>query len=444
MSFERQLSRIAKLLVETEHIDFDEAQNRLRGFTLEIVVGPDANSPTAHAAVLTAVLVGSRTFVGGVRIAGATDQPLNSSLPLNANTIADAAVLVGAASFAGEPSHRIVVGRPAEEVTASATAVWWRGWQAGAAAPNQFVTDEGINPLVGIAAGAVAVGRAFDASRGVSFDACSTIDLWPCAEGEQAPPFEEIYLPGALWLVGLGNLGQAFLWALSALPYADPSKVTLVLQDRDKVSEENWATSVLVQKEVYGELKTRVGESWAQAKGFELRRVDRRLQVSDRLEADDPRVALSGVDKIEVRRHMSQVGFECIVDVGLGRSAAHFSRYRVTVCDRSHPIDKHFQAQKDESSQPFAPKNEAYQQLETEIGRCGAAEIAGASVAAPYVSALAAAVAISRLIALVSDCPVPRNEVGKISSLGSRKLGPASKIDARGVGNAGKPQLLTR
>ena len=36
--------------------------------------------------------------------------------------------------------------------------------------------------------------------------------------------------------------------------------------------------------------------------------------------------------------------------------------------------------------------------LEAEIGSCGMAQIAGASVAVPYVSALAAAIAIARLI----------------------------------------------
>ena len=42
----------------------------------------------------------------------------------------------------------------------------------------------------------------------------------------------------------------------------------------------------------------------------------------------------------------------------------------------------------------------AYRRLETEIGSCGIAETGGADVAAPYVSALAAVVANSRVIAV--------------------------------------------
>ncbi len=30
------------------------------------------------------------------------------------------------------------------------------------------------------------------------------------------------YLPSKLWLIGLGHLGQAYLWGLSILPYARP------------------------------------------------------------------------------------------------------------------------------------------------------------------------------------------------------------------------------
>ena len=34
-----------------------------------------------------------------------------------------------------------------------------------------------------------------------------------------------INLPSRLWIIGLGNLGQAFLWALALLPYEDTAAV---------------------------------------------------------------------------------------------------------------------------------------------------------------------------------------------------------------------------
>ncbi len=37
-------------------------------------------------------------------------------------------------------------------------------------------------------------------------------------------------MPSRLWIIGLGNLGQAFAWLLACLPYEDPSHVQFVLQ----------------------------------------------------------------------------------------------------------------------------------------------------------------------------------------------------------------------
>jgi len=103
-----------------------------------------------------------------------------------------------------------------------------------------------------------------------------------------------------------------------------------------------------------------------------------------------------------------------------------------------------FAEQKDEPADEAVLDGEAYQRLEAEVGRCGATEVAGASVAVPYVSALAAAVAVSRLIAVASGCECPQNEVGRISDLSSRKLAPAARFEARGMRRAGKPNMECR
>ena len=441
MALDRQIARLAKILVDSEKISFDEAQARLRALTLEVVVAPEAVSPAAHAAILTAVSVASRTFVGGVRVTGAIDQPLNSALPLRAESLAEAAILAGASVFDGYPSRKIFVSTNGGPAEAWSVSPWWSSWSAGTAKPGEARWDAGDNPLPGIAAGALAVGKAFDAQRGRCGDIGAGVDLWPVRPGEIASRFAEVFLPGSLWLIGLGNLGQAFLWTLAALPYTDPADVSLVLQDHDKITEENWATSVLVKDEVYGMLKTRVAEHWALDKVFDVRRIDRPLLATDRIDNNDPRLALSGVDKVEVRKLMAKVGFSCIVDVGLGRTSSDFDKYRVTVFDRTRPIDKHFATLKDEPVGGAIPKGEAYQRLEAEIGSCGAAEIGGASVAAPYVSALAAAVAVSRVIAVVSGCEYHANEVGRLPFLEDRKLALLVKAEGRGIRRAGKPDL---
>ena len=442
MALEREIARLSKILVETERISFDEAQARLRRLTLEVVVGGEASSPAAHAAVLTAVSVGSRTFVGGLRVEGAVDGRPNTNVPLGAESLAEAASLVGASGFEGTASRRIVVGMGAAGAgDGLAVSPWWWGWKAGTAMNGEVCTVAGENTLAGIAAGAMAVGIAFEAARGrrVAFD--GHVDLWPTGAGKQAPSFGEVYLPRALWLVGLGNLGQAYLWALSVLPFRDPAEVSLVLQDRDVVSKENWGTSVLVKDEVYGALKTKVAEDWASRKGFHVRRIDRRLTARDRVEDDDPRLALSGVDKVEARKLMAHVGFDCIVDGGLGRTAKDFDRYRVTVFDRSRRIDEHFAGERDAPRGRDPVNANAYRWLEAEVGECGAAEVAGASVAVPYVSAVAGAIAVARTIAIASGCECAVNEVGSLSHIGDRRVAELSATEGRGIGHAGNPAL---
>ena len=63
--------------------------------------------------------------------------------------------------------------------------------------------------------------------------------------------------------------------------------------------------------------------------------------------------------------------------------------------------------------------------------------------AAPYMSALTATVAISRLIAVVSGCECPRNEVGILSFVAGRKIAPLTKVEGYGIRHAGRPTLKT-
>jgi hypothetical protein len=438
MALDLQIARLSKILVDSDGITFNDAQTRLRKMTLEIVVGADAISPAAHAAILTAVSVGSRTFVGGVRVRGEVNQLLNSALPLKSDTLANAATEVGASQFEGSPSRRLVIGKAFQADEVWTVSVWWRGWRAGTGRLNEITSDGGENPLSGIAAGALGIGKAFEAERGARMELSSEVDLWALSNEEELPAFNDVFLPGAIWLIGLGNLGQAFLWALAALPYTNPSDVSLMLQDRDIVTEENWATSVLVKSEVYGMLKTKVGEEWALAKKFNVRRTDRNLLAGDRLENQDPLVAFCGVDKVEARKLIANVGFDCIVDAGLGRTSSDFDRYRITVFDSVHPIDEHFEGQTDSPADELILNGAAYQELEAEVGRCGTAKVAGASVAVPYVSAIAAAAAVSRLIAVASGCSCRTNEVRRLSR-STPKIGPSKTVEGRGALHAGNP-----
>ena len=87
-------------------------------------------------------------------------------------------------------------------------------------------------------------------------------------------------------------------------------------------------------------------------------------------------------------------------------------RFRPLPCGRSRPIDKHFAGICDATLGQELPSGDGYQHLEEEIGLCGTVEIVGSSVAVPYISAVAAATAVARVIAVTSGCACSTIEVG--------------------------------
>ena len=417
-----EFSRLAKLLVDAEGITLAEANERLTKLRLEIVMH-DSRSVSAQNALLTSVAVGHKTFVGGVRIRLNDDPPLVTSLPIGGANLAEAARRVGARNFTGAVAARIVVGGPAGQGSPAVYA-WWEGWNAGASdKPRQC--DDGDNPLSGIVAGAAAVARCFGQVRGQEMTATTDVDLWPSDGTAGTPTFAETYFPKAIWLLGLGNLGQAFLWSVAALPYSSPTEVLLVLQDRDKISPENWGTSILVASGEYGLYKTAAGERWGRARGFDVRRCDRWLDAHQRQVGDEPALALCGFDNFEARLLLDEAGFDVIVDSGLGRDAANFDRFRTTVLDRDYPARRHFAGQEASAKHP---RRDYRKLLETDA--CGAAVFESIAIAAPYVSAVAAAVAVARLIAICSGASVPRTEtrwLRESDSRGSRWVKPSSR-----------------
>lgn len=90
--------------------------------------------------------------------------------------------------------------------------------------------------------------------------------------GTQAPAADR--LPSSAWLVGIGNLGQAYLWTLGLLPYGEGA-AELVLQDMDILAPSNLSTSLLTFRDMMRKKKTRALADWAEARGFKTTIVER-------------------------------------------------------------------------------------------------------------------------------------------------------------------------
>ena len=270
IEIDSETSRIRAALVNSGRYSFAEAEEKIIDSRLHLHIGAAAaHTPAGQSAFLTAVLTGARCF-GEVTFDGHVDECLVRQLPISAATLAEAATFFGARKAKWSAHSRAVfVGSSQESAGDWSVQTFWNGWIAGIApSRNQIDIGRSDCDLAGIASGALAVGQAFLAEQGDrrAGRRVQSLSLWSpelredCMR-ESGPLLGQVYLPTRLWLVGLGNLGQAYLWSLTMLNYPDPEDVLIFLQDDQKIGKENWGTSVLVQRGRYNILKTRVAKN---------------------------------------------------------------------------------------------------------------------------------------------------------------------------------------
>lgn len=407
-----RLNRTVKLALDTgEAASIEAAERIFASYRAQIVLGPDvAHKPVLQAMLLTAVNCAARTLLGGVRVVGVQGD-LKVTLPPFQDLAHAVASLGGRLADTVDPEMpTLVIGDVAadglEPLAIRATAGGWCGGVAPAAR-TLHLSEVADFTTPGVLAGAIAVAEIFQRLRGGQPMACRRaigLDLWSPArdwrrEGE-APPLDR--LPAAAWLVGLGNLGQAYLWTLGLLPYGEEA-AELVLQDFDVLAPSNVSTSLLTWSDVIGQRKSRAMARWAEARGFRTAIVERRFAPDFRVAPREPAVALIGVDNGLARQAVEEVGFERVIETGLGGGPQDFLGIDLHTFPASQPARQVWRAAAAEEARIDLP---AYQgMLGATKDRCGTVRLAGRSIGAPFVGAVAAALAIAELARLTLGGP---------------------------------------
>jgi len=338
-----ELNRVVKLVMDSgEARTLAEAQQMVNGYQLAICVGADiARSATRQAALLTAVNTARRCFLGGVQIEGNLDIPL--LVPWSTcRTVLEAVVDLQGLSVNKTDAEipHIVIG-DAPEIDAKgefAVRATFNGWSGGVVPidSGERLEEKIEFTPAGVLAGALAVGEAFQFVRGdrdLSGHRDVGLSLWQpepdinWLDANSGPRLS--YLPSRLWLIGLGHLGQAYLWTLGLLPYADPQAVQLVLQDFDSLVNANGSTSPLTKQSMIGMKKTRAMAKWCERRGFRADIYERRFAPNFRLDDVEPSLALSGVDNALARANLDRVGFRYVIDAGLGRGPQEYLTLQV-------------------------------------------------------------------------------------------------------------------
>jgi hypothetical protein len=274
-----------------------EAEALFRGYRLAVEIDASAaQDPVHQAALLTTVALGRRVFLGGVTVSGALDAPLVLSMPLG-RTLAEAVVALGGAlELRGEECPTIFIGGAPgarrEGFCVRTAASGWRGGILPIHSDLQPAAGAAM-PLSGMLSAALAVNEAYlHVSGGMPAAGRRVVgfSLWrpsPDADWLEADAREPAltYLPSRLWLIGLGHLGQAYLWGLGLLPYRDPAELALVLQDIDLITASTESTSILSESDMIGQRKTRAPRLHGVHSGAAVRG---RLQAPARRAGDRP------------------------------------------------------------------------------------------------------------------------------------------------------------
>jgi hypothetical protein len=407
--------RTAKQLFESgQASSLPEAEEILQRLVLQVDVGADIErTPSAQATLMTVVNAGARAFRGGVHVRTDDDPLLSEGWGAGASMSSMIARLGGRLTAELDSTHpTVVIGAPTREPPGSAVMhAICSGWAGGVVQdPSEVPRESGIT-LAGVIAGGLAVSEAFQHCGGSPEAARRDvgISLWrPDVDwrADEARGPRLAYLPSALWLLGLGHLGQGYAWSLGMLPYGTPAEVLVCLVDTDSVIAGNLATGLLSHDPDVTRRKTRVVANSLEQLGFSTAIVERPFDENTWPTEQEPAVALAGFDSPIPRRQLGDGRFERVIDAGLGTGAVEYLDMLIHAFPSQLNPKNAFQAD-NPSQRPLTERYEReIQRLVAEgaaqaDAECGMTEIAGISVAAAFVGSVAGALAVSDLLRLL-------------------------------------------
>ena len=392
MSLSIHDDRMTQLLMAADDgLEADAARLRLERSSIILTFDSMAATESwGQAALLAIAGCGKRMFRGGVFLRETPEAVFR--LGHHPATTLRRALLNAGCQEAGMPASafRIHVGATApDRCDLYCMADGWRGITS----PEPLTAGTDANVLSGVLAGAMATTEAF--RRNVLGDLLAArrtrmMSAWDPANPYAGAPLDR--LPQKLWLLGGGNLGQATMFVLGLLPYADTAEAALVIQDSDIVGPENLDTQILTEHSWVRRKKARCIADYAEALGFRISVCERRFGPKTVSETDEPRVALVGVDNLKARRWAAASGFDLVLDAGLGRTASEIFDIRLHAFPGLRLVEDAWPVALDDAPQESVVNGGLKKLLaEGRIDLCGQLTIAGRSLGVPS-TALAAAV----------------------------------------------------
>lgn len=404
------LHRTAKYFMDTGTAStHEEAVSLLHTFGLTIYVGDEVRKSESHqSALLTLINVARRTLLGGVEIVGCLHGLCISRLAPGC-LLSIAAEELGARLVAvpNDTWPAAMIGTANVECRSPmCLQLTWQGWCGGIApsVDGLRLKEDSSMAIAPVLAASVCAAEVFSyfakddpfvGRRPIGLSLWDPRLNWVSA-AEEGPEIN--FLPSKLWVIGLGNLGQAYAWLLGCLPFAEPDAVELLLQDFDQIAPSNESTSILSFASDVGRRKVRCVAAWLEARGLPTVLEERRFGEHTRRASNEPTVALCGVDNALARMALGSVGFELVIEAGLGAGPHAFRSISMHTFPASRSPQEVWARQTKVSTDNFQDRP-AYQSLKTNgIDACGLTLLASRTVGVPFVGLVAACLVISELL----------------------------------------------
>ena len=240
-------NRVAFAIAEKHDLELDVAFDQMTNAVIWLIA--DESIKTSYSkqlSYLTTTNIANRVFLGGVKCVLPTETP--NLLPIRSDSLnilvkhygglitekdcreVDVKVLFGVECF--------------DDNCIEAVGVGWRGG-VNFYKQKRLVFEEtrSIVSLGPIVAASIACYYAFCKTFKIldnEIELNTGISLWNLNSGENWFKREnegphELNMPRNIWALGLGHLGQAYLWTLGLMPFKNPEKSLLLLQDADVI-----------------------------------------------------------------------------------------------------------------------------------------------------------------------------------------------------------------
>jgi hypothetical protein len=439
------LHRGVKLAMDSgEAADAAEAEAIFKGYRLVVEVGNEVQHSAAHqAAVLSLVNTGRRALLGGIYVRGSLDAKLVVPSLFGGTTLREAIVATGGKVDEPAPplAPVVLVGLTTPSDAAPVVLrLTFDAWAGGVAPPeDRIVLREKPDDVLGaVLASAIALSEVFQwlRERGRAANRVCGLSAWMLdadwTKDHDAPDVSLV--PDNVWVLGLGHLGQAFLWTLSLLIGSQLDKLKVVLHDYDAIAKANDSTSLLTTPHLVGTLKTRAVAGSLERHGVKTRLIERKFNGRERIRDDEPRVLFCGVDNSATRSVIDQAGFDLVVEAGLGNGWTDYLSLRLHTFPASRMATVIWSGD-DEKDAPVDAR--AYKNLERHgMDQCGLLQIATRSVGVPFVGLVAACLSLGEMIrtlmgqirydvidlslrdpTIVDAVQVPTNNIGNLGYL---------------------------